>query len=302
MQKGLTLIFLCSMAFIAHAQDSKSISDTLKEQQQTTQELKQEIQKKRQGADPFADKASLVIWDNIEAVLEEKSKCFKKGEDIEMHLCIHESIKKLAEAGNFAAQDSVAKTYMEEPQPNLPMALSWFKKALENPNTPTEYKEYILEDAQKIEEAIKQSNLSQEDKPLTDSLKEDIAYIATELTKVESEIKKAQALQDKDTLNMLTELEEVFHSQKPCFELKEEYDIQVCMLRQIKTLADKGNFFAQHQLGNIYENSIQNKAMAIKWYNTALKNPKTPVSYKPQLESDLKRVKSATVDSAKEKK
>lgn len=299
MQKRLTLIFLCSMALSVQAQDKKSISDSLKEQQQNTQELKQEIQKKRQSADPFSDKGALVIWDNIEAVLEAKSKCFKKDEDIEMHLCIHEQIKKLAEAGNFAAQDSVAKTYLEEPQPNLPMALSWFKKALENPNTPREYKEYILEDAQKIENKLKQSNQANPDeKPLTESLKEDMAYIATEHEKIEKEIKKAQAAQDKDTLAMLTDLEEVFHSQKPCFELKEEYDIQICMLRQIKTLADKGNFFAQHQLGNIYENSIQNKAMAIKWYNTALKNTKTPSSYKPQIESDLKRVKLTTIHSS----
>ncbi len=95
-------------------------------------------------------------------------------------------------------------------------------------------------------------------------------------------LKKAERVRDKDSLGMLTELEAVFNSQKPCFELKEEYDIQICMLRQIKILADHNNFFAQHQLGNIYENSLQNKAMAIKWYNAALKNPKTPKSYKPQ--------------------
>lgn len=299
MQKGLTLIFLCSMAISqVSAQDKQSISDALKEQQKSTQELKEEIQKKREAADPFSDKAALVIWDNIEAVLEAKSQCFKKGEDIDMHLCIHESIKKLAEAGNFAAQDSVAKTYLEEPQVNLAMALSWFKKALENPNTPREYKEYILEDAQKIEEALKKGDLSNnEEKPLSEGLKEDMAYIATEHQHIQNEIKKAQTTQDKETLAMLSELEEVFHSQKPCFELKEEFDIQVCMLRQIKTLADKGNFFAQHQLGNIYENSIQNKAMAIKWYNTAIRNPKTPKSYIPQIQSDLNRVKSKTATS-----
>ncbi|MBS0287372.1 MAG: hypothetical protein JSR17_08755 [Proteobacteria bacterium] len=295
MKRLQKLVFLCSISFLvcANAKEAKSISETLQEQKETTHELKQEIQKKRQEALAQQDKSALIMWDNIEAVLEAKSGCFKKKEELEMHLCIYESIKKLAESGNFAAQDTVAKTYMAKPQENYPMALHWFKIALENPNTPNEYKEYILEDVKKVEGLVKENKLVNE-KPLSESLQEDMAYIDHEQQNLAKEIKKAALSKDLDSLKMLKELESVFSAQKPCFELKEEYDIQVCMLKQIKSLADKGNFFAQHQLGNIYENSIENKAMAIKWYNTAIKNPKTPKSYIPQIESDLQRVKSKT--------
>ncbi len=295
MKKLLALIFLCSSACAVWADEEQSISQTLKEQQKSTEELKQEIQKKRQEVGPLYDKETLVIWDNIEAVLEAKSQCFKKDEDIEMHLCIHESTKKLAEEGNFAAQDSIANTYLAKPQENYAMALSWFKKVLENPKTPAQYKEYILEDAKKLEAVLKvNEQSSKEEKPLSQNLKDDIAYIDNERENIGKEIKKAERTRDREHLEMLTELEVVFNSQKPCFDLKEEFDIQICMMRQIKQLADKNNFFAQHQLGNIYENSIENKAMAIKWYNAALKNPKTPKTYKPQIEKDLDRVKSKT--------
>lgn len=289
------LVFLCSISFLAcvsAAKENKPISETLKEQQESTHELKQEIQKKRQEAVLAQDKSALIMWDNIEAVLEAKSGCFKKKEELDMHLCIHESIKKLAEKGNFAAQDAVAKTYMSKPNENYPMALHWFKQALENPNTPNEYKEFILEDVKKVEALVKENPTS--DKPLSEGLQEDMAYIDHEQQNLAKEIKKAVLSKDIDSLSMLKELDYVFNAQKPCFELKEEYDIQLCMLKQIKTLAEKGNFFAQHQLGNIYENSIENKAMAIKWYNTAIKNPKTPKSYIPQIESDLQRVKLKT--------
>ncbi len=191
------LIFLCSISCVSAgwAQEDKSISETLKEERQTNEQYKQEIQKKRQEAGSSHDKSVLMIWDNIEAVLEAKSQCFKKDEDIEMHLCIHEAIKKLAEEGNFAAQDSVAKTYMAKPQENYAMALSWFKKALENPKTPSDYKQFILEDVQKIEALLKESNKnnSLDEKPISASLKEEMAHIINEQSNIQKEIKKSRA-------------------------------------------------------------------------------------------------------------
>lgn len=277
MLKGLTLIFLCSIVIPGFAQDQDSRIESRKKE------------------DPNSSEALVIVSENVEAVLEAKSLCFKKDDEmIEIYLCTYESIKKLAEEGNFIAQEAIGRMYLNKDEANLPMALRWLKKALENPKTPLAYKTLILEKAKEVEERIARSGLGEkEENELSDAIKEDMASIEKHQQIIE-ELKKEKLDKNPEFAIMLKNLDDIFTYQKPCYGLKEALDIRACILREIKNLADNGNFIAQHELGNIYENSFDNKAMAIKWYNAALKNPNTPKLYKPQVESDLNRVKLKT--------
>ncbi len=282
--------------WVVMAVPEKSLSDEIKAEQKSIEENQQALKQVQAQSKQADDKESTVIWEELDPVLEAKSRCFKENEEIEIRICIHDSVKKLADAGNFIAQDMMGKIYQSSAD-NNEMAIRWYNVALKNPKTPVKYKEWLLSDIGKLEAVLKENDINNKstEKPLSEGMKKDMAEIATEQEFIAKQKRKAELLEDKEAVLMLDELDNVFSAQKPCFEKKEEHDINVCMNQQLKEMAQKGNFFAQHQLGNIYENSFNNKAMAIKWYNTALNNPKTPKSYKGQIESDLKRVKSKTI-------
>lgn len=293
---------LMTSSVVLASSSEKPLSDEIKAEQKAV-EQKQQVLKQAQAESKQADdKESNVIWNELDPVLEAKSRCFKESEEIEIRICIHDSVKKLADTGNFIAQDMMGKIYQSSAQ-NNEMAIRWYSVALKNPKTPVKYKEWLLKDIEKVEAVLKENDKSNKnaEKPLSEGMKQDMVYIATEQEMIAKQKRKAQLLEDNESVMMLDELDNVFSAQKPCFEKKEEHDINVCMNQQLKEMAQKGNYFAQHQLGNIYENSFNNKAMAIKWYNAALGNPKTPQSYKGQIESDLKRVKSKTILTDREK-
>jgi TPR repeat protein len=196
-------------------------------------------------------------------------------------------LKKLADEGNFVAQDSLAKSY--EAYQNHEMAVHWYTKAIKNPKTPRMYKELVYDDLEKLEEKFKGTE-NKEEKPLSESTKKQLNNLKEDKEKMNKLKRKAILLEDEETLKRLKELEETVDSQTKCFEEKEEHNINICLLEQIKNLADKGNYFAQHMLGNLYENAYENKPMAIQWYKKALENSNTPENYLYQLQNDLDRV------------
>lgn len=294
MRNIITPLLLLSFAFatstIVLAEDEKPLSETIKEEKKFIEQKRQKAEKEMKAAKILEDKDTIIIWENMDVVLENKSKCFKENEELTIRLCLSKILRKLADEGNFVAQNNLAKSY--EGLANDEMALKWYNTVIKNPKTPLKYKYAVLDDIEKLEDKLKGKESKQE-KPLSESIKEEIKEVSELKESLGKQKRKATLLEDKEMLSSIKELEEAVDSQTKCFEKQEELDITICMKEQIKNLADKGNYLAQHMLGNLYENGYNNKPMAIQWYKKALENPKTPKSYHYQLQNDLERAQGS---------
>lgn len=288
----LMLSFTFASSTIVLADEDKPYSENLKKEKEAIEKGIHKTKKDIKSAERLEDKGKVITAKNYEMVLEAESQCFKENEEVAIHICMKKAVKKLADEGNFVAQDNMAGYYSRQSNDpelaNDELALKWYYAALKNPNIPPYYKSSILDDVEKLEEKLKGKE-SKDNKPLSKSLKKQIESIKAfkEFTS-----KGTITISDKEELSTMKELEETIDSQSTCIEKTEEHDIQICLIEQIKILADKGNYCAQHMLGNIYENRIDNNSMAIQWYKKALENPKITKYYAVEVQRDLDRVQS----------
>ncbi|MBS0288917.1 MAG: hypothetical protein JSS07_02620 [Proteobacteria bacterium] len=291
MNKGVYLILLLSSGMMGNLLAADiPLSEDIKQKEQQLQKDKQLVrQTKESGAD---DKDILLICNMTESMLEDFSFCYREKEEIDIRICLDESLKKLAQKNNFIAQMEVGNIYRFDQQ--LQAALIWYKKAIENPQTPARFKDFILEMIEKSEAQLQDPNNIG---PGKDEVKEVNNYYEMRQKMLKDEIHKAERLNEKEFLIVYKEAQVSLDAQMKCLKLKDALDAKICINKAIKDKAQSNNFVAQHQLGNIYENGYDNKAMAIKWYNAALKNARTPKAYKREIEEDLKRVRSKTRDT-----
>lgn len=85
-------------------------------------------------------------------------------------------------------------------------------------------------------------------------------------------------------------IEEYIEVSVKCLQENDKDKIDSCTVSAFNQLSDKGNYIAQHALGNYYER-IGDKTKAIEYYQLALKNSKLSEEYKPEIEKDLERAK-----------
>jgi hypothetical protein len=278
---GLSLVVA---PFFVYAEEEKPLSDYLKDTEKTIKEKQEKAKDKLSKAKKIDDKDVITIWENVEQVLEAKSACFKEGEEIDIEICLDKAVLKLAEEGNFQAQDEIAIKYQSTEHAT---ALKWYNAILNNPKAPKVYKLVILEAIEELEKEIEKSGEKSEN---TKNIQADKAKHEELMKEYPKKLRKAELLENKTLVELLNGIIKLHEKQTACYEKKEPLQHRVCILESYKTCADSGNFYCQHLLGNIYENSFDNKALAIQWYEKAIKNPKTPKDYIPELESDLKRV------------
>jgi hypothetical protein len=62
-----------------------------------------------------------------------------------------------------------------------------------------------------------------------------------------------------------------------------------CVVTGTEKLAESGNFIAAHFMGK-YSADMGKKEEALKWYQAALDNPKTPATYKDQIKVDKSKI------------
>lgn len=302
MRKLFPAITLISLIYTGSAiAQENQLSEPLKEEKKSIEETQALSKEERKKAEKVADQQSLAIWNDVDPFFEAKAKCFNLKEDVDIELCLLKAYETLAEAGNFVAQDFLGKLYLNYHK-NTPMAIEWFKKALNNPRTPAKYKYGILEDLEALEKEVSQNKTEEADgKPISEELKKIIKDIKASQELVTLEKRKAQLLKDESQLQLLSAAEEHFNVRSKCLEKPNEHAITICLMESVKKLAESGNFYAQHQLGNVYEIAYHNKHEAIMWYKKALENPKTPLDYKPKIEEDLKRVQESESEKNSDK-
>ncbi len=109
---------------------------------------------------------------------------------------------------------------------------------------------------------------------------------------VQSQKRKAQLLDDKDTVSLLENLDQYLEAQALCFRNKGTMEVDICMLSVLKKLAENGNYIAQHEMGNMYENGYDDVKMANEWYQKAFHNPTMPKVYQEEVLKDIKRMES----------
>ncbi|MBN9286469.1 MAG: hypothetical protein BGO43_06705 [Gammaproteobacteria bacterium 39-13] len=284
----LTSITILAVTFSFAQNDKKPLSGSLEEQKKEIEKTRKGTQEQMAQAKGSADKERILFLEDLDALLESNSRCYQEKEEIDIRVCMLNGNKKLAEKGNFIAQDMLARNYHEFHQ-NIPMTLKWFKKAVENPRTPSQFKERLTKDINALEEELKKAPPEGE---ISNTTKKEIEQLNSDKENALKQKRKAELLDDKDNLTIYQEMETFLDAALPCYAKKDDHEIYICSLQEIKKLAENGNFIAQHQLANIYENSYENKAMAIEWYQKGLENQKTPESYRPQLKQDLERVQA----------
>lgn len=270
----------------------KPLSEDLEKEKQTIEETRTTSKKEREQAAKVTDRETLLVWDEIDPFFEAKAKCFNESEEIDIRVCILKVHEKLAAEGNFIAQDFLGKLYQNYYN-NPAMALKWYQEAFKNPRTPAKYRYVILSDLESLEKTAANNKAKPEDKPFSDELKKYMTELKAQQKIIEVERRKAEILEDELNLALFQAAEETINSRAKCADKPNEHAVMICVDEEISRLANQGNFYAQHQLGNMYETGFKNKAQAIKWYQAALDNPKTPAEYKPQIEADLKRAKES---------
>lgn len=298
MKKANSIILFSSLSFLISSslfaqEEDKPLSEHLKKQKQEIEEMQKVHQEQKAAPKRSADKERDIFLEDLDAMLESNSLCYHEKEEVDIRVCILNANKDLAEKGNFIAQDVVAKNYLEFHQ-NDQMALKWYKAALENPRTPDRFRKRLIGDINKLEAAIKQASIENHNKgEYSEATKQEIEQINIDKENALKQKRKAELLEDKENIVIYNEIEHFLNAATPCYDKKDEHDIYICSLKTIKKLAERGNFIAQHQLGNIYENSYENKKMAIKWYQAGLDNKRTPPSYRSQFTHDLERAKES---------
>lgn len=290
--KKLVIILIISVSALAisfsFAQNGeKPLSEFLRKQKKEIEEIKKDNKTQMSEAKASANKERIVFLEDLDAALEASSRCYQEKEEIDIRVCMLNSYKKLAEKGNFIAQDMLAKYYLEFHQ-NTPLALKWYKKALENPRTAAPFKERITKDISTLEETLAKTESKNDASDLT---QKEMDTLKKEKETITNQKRKAELLEDKENFVIYKEMEGFLDALAKCYEKKDDHEIYICSLEKIKKLAEEGNFVAQHQLGNIYENSYENKEMAIEWYQKGLANNKTPEAYHAELNRDLERAK-----------
>lgn len=97
----------------------------------------------------------------------------------------------------------------------------------------------------------------------------------------------------KEVRLLLNNVDDTLEMAARCAEKNNKNELKegVCIVEGMQKLADEGNFVAEHGLGNIYED-LSDKDNARRWYQKALDNPKTPKAYKPEVISDMDRLKA----------
>lgn len=285
--------FVCLISILwtlsLHASD-KPLSEELSQEKKDIEETQTLSKEARQKAERVADKESLAIWNDVDPFYEAKAKCFSESEEIDIRVCLLKVQEKLANEGNFIAQDFLGKLYQNYYN-NPVVALKWYKTAFDNPRTPAKYKYTILKELEALESSVK--DVKSEDKQFSKELNEYIASLKKQKEMVDIEKRKAEILQDETSLSLFSTAEAVISSSTQCADKPNEHAVMICISESIKRLANAGNFYAQHQLGNMYETGYKNKKEAIKWYQAAMDNPKTPAAYKNEVEKDLKRAQDS---------
>lgn len=109
---------------------------------------------------------------------------------------------------------------------------------------------------------------------------------------VQNEKRKAEILKDEAAVSMLGYLDQYLEAQSQCFNKKESMEVDVCVLDTLKKLADKGNYIAEHEMGNVYENAYADPKKAMEWYQKALQNPNLPTVYQAEIQKDIQRLES----------
>src|SRR5690242_14820179 len=105
----LMLSFAASTIVLADEQ--KPYSENLKKEKEAIEKSHHKTKKERKVAERLEDKDKIITAKNYEVVLEAESQCFKENEELAIHICMKKAVKKLADEGNFVAQDNMAGFY-----------------------------------------------------------------------------------------------------------------------------------------------------------------------------------------------
>lgn len=91
------------------------------------------------------DKEKVAIIDAQNAVLVNGTDCYNKEDRLEVEVCLKTSLKKLAQDGNFIAQEGLGALF-EDTYQDYQAAINWYTKAMNNPKTPTTYKKVLSDE------------------------------------------------------------------------------------------------------------------------------------------------------------
>ena len=119
-------------------------------QREDIKDLEKDLKNEQRKAEILKDQDKLALIKEKFHVLSEKAKCFSKNDDMDVDLCLRVSYKKMAEDGNFVAQNDLGYIYENNYQ-NKKMAIYWYKKTIDNSKTPNSFKYSILEDIERLE-------------------------------------------------------------------------------------------------------------------------------------------------------
>lgn len=101
----------------------------------------------------------------------------------------------------------------------------------------------------------------------------------------------AELTDDKELAKFSSNLELVLEASAKCMKDESAIKSSMCLYQALETMANEGNYLAQHALGNAYEEAGDNK-LALEWYEKALANTELPDFYKPEIQADLERAKA----------
>lgn len=142
--------------------------------------------------------------------------------------------------------------------------------------------------------------LAAEDEPLSESLKKKQESIQKLKETSAKELDRAKRLDQKDRIALYKATDEVLEAKAACFKQGEEISIRVCLSKVVTDLAEKGNFYAQDELGIIYSNNEDD--LALKWFDMVLKNPTTPKGYKLAVLESVEKIEQKVEKEGKKAK
>jgi hypothetical protein len=292
--KRLNSILIISSALILNipvlAQDSYELSEELQQKIQKLEKQKETTENQIKKAKKLDDKDTLSVYENFKLLLEKQHECVKFQEELEIQNCMFKATEKLAQEGNYIAQDSIGVSY-EHDLNNPEMALRWYKKTLANPKAPENYKKELKENINKLEETLSKKERAKENEmPYSEGMTQEIKFVNDFAIEVENNVKKFELLSDSDSTVFWKTTQEYLAGMQACFTNNEEYQIIMCFNDDLLKLARAGNFVAQQQLGATYYEDYNNPKMALKWLNTSLNKAKTTKNFKYKILEDIEKV------------